>query len=194
MSSDRLEGAADVGPYEAQWQARRRSVPTRSAMLEPLLRRQACGSYARGRQPCLQQWQGWISTGLAPSPNPARSQESKSRVRPAPLRGLGALAVPERAARRHGTGTDHTAQCFPQWRGWDPSWGVGAAVPGREPQAHDGAAPAGVRVLNARVREQAHACRAPSSEADPVRGRSGPSTEAESARGGSGPSNGAEPA
>jgi hypothetical protein len=36
MSSDRLEGAADVGPYEAQWQARRRPVPVRSAVPEPL--------------------------------------------------------------------------------------------------------------------------------------------------------------
>jgi hypothetical protein len=53
MSSDRLEGAADVGPYRAQWQARRRPVPTRSTVLEPLLRRPVCGSYARGRQPCL---------------------------------------------------------------------------------------------------------------------------------------------
>jgi hypothetical protein len=31
-------------------------------------------------------------------------------VRPAPLRGLGALAIPEQAARRHGTGTGHAAQ------------------------------------------------------------------------------------
>jgi hypothetical protein len=98
MSFDRLEGAADVGPYEAQWQARRRPVPVRSAVPEPLPQRPAWGSYARGRQPCRQQWRGWHPTGLAPPPNPARSQESKSRVQPAPLRGLGALAVPEQAA------------------------------------------------------------------------------------------------
>jgi hypothetical protein len=35
-------------------------------------------------------------------------------VQPAPLRGLGALAVPEQAARRHGTGTGHAAQSLPQ--------------------------------------------------------------------------------
>jgi hypothetical protein len=61
-------------------------------------------------------------------------------VRPAPLRGLGVLAVPEQAARRHGTGTGHAAQSSAQWRGWVPSWGVGAAAPGREPRAHDGSA------------------------------------------------------
>jgi hypothetical protein len=49
---DRLEGVADVGPYEAQWQARRRSVPARSTVLETLPQRPACGSYARGWQPC----------------------------------------------------------------------------------------------------------------------------------------------
>jgi hypothetical protein len=36
-------------------------------------------------------------------------------------------------------------------------------------------------------------CGVPSSEADPVRGRSGPSSEAEPARGKRAPSNGAEP-
>jgi hypothetical protein len=117
MSFDGLEGVADVGPYEAQWQVRWHPVPALSTA------------------------QGWRPTGLAPPPNPARSQESKSRVRPAPLRGLGASAVPEQAARHHGTGTGHAAQFLPQWRGWAPSWGVGAAAPGREPQAHDGAAP-----------------------------------------------------
>jgi hypothetical protein len=56
------------------------------------------------------QWQGWRPAGLTPPPNPAGSQESGSRVQPAPLRGLGALAVPEQVARRHGTGTGHAAQ------------------------------------------------------------------------------------
>jgi hypothetical protein len=115
-------------------------------------------------------------------------------VQPAPLRGFGALAVSEQAARCHGTGTGHAAQSSPQWRGWAPSWGVGAAAPGREPQAHDGAAPPFVRALNARVREQARACGAPSSKTGPVRGRSGPSSEAEPARGKRTPSNGVEPA
>jgi hypothetical protein len=49
MSSDGLEGVAGVGPYEAQWQVRRRPVPARSTMLELLPQRPACGSYARGR-------------------------------------------------------------------------------------------------------------------------------------------------
>jgi hypothetical protein len=52
MSSDRLEGVADVGPYEAQWQVRRRPVPARSTVLELLPQRPACGSYVRWRQPC----------------------------------------------------------------------------------------------------------------------------------------------
>jgi hypothetical protein len=34
MSSDGLEGAADVGPYGGQWQVRRRPVPARSTALE----------------------------------------------------------------------------------------------------------------------------------------------------------------
>jgi hypothetical protein len=42
MSSDRLEGAADVGPYGVQDQVRRRPVPTRFTELELLLQRLAC--------------------------------------------------------------------------------------------------------------------------------------------------------
>jgi hypothetical protein len=45
----------------------------------------------------LLQRQGWRFTDLAPPPNPVGSQESKSRVQLAPLRGLGALAVLEQA-------------------------------------------------------------------------------------------------
>jgi hypothetical protein len=41
MSSDRLEGVADVGPYGAQWQVRRRPVPARSTALELLPQRPA---------------------------------------------------------------------------------------------------------------------------------------------------------
>jgi hypothetical protein len=52
MPLDELEGVADVGPYEAQWRVRRRTVPARSTVLELLSQRPACGSYARGRQPC----------------------------------------------------------------------------------------------------------------------------------------------
>jgi hypothetical protein len=36
MSLDGLEGVADVGPYEAQWQVRRRSIPACSTVLELL--------------------------------------------------------------------------------------------------------------------------------------------------------------
>jgi hypothetical protein len=42
MSSDRLGRAADVGPYGAQEQVRRRLVPTRFTVLELLLQRLAC--------------------------------------------------------------------------------------------------------------------------------------------------------
>jgi hypothetical protein len=52
MSLEGLEGVADFGPYEAQWQVRRRPVPTRSTVLELLPQRSACGSYAWGWQPC----------------------------------------------------------------------------------------------------------------------------------------------
>jgi hypothetical protein len=48
MSLDGLEGVADAGPYEAQWQVRRRPVPTHSTVLELLPQHPACGSYARG--------------------------------------------------------------------------------------------------------------------------------------------------
>jgi hypothetical protein len=41
MSSDGLEGVADIGPYGAQWQVRRRPVPARSTALELLPQRPA---------------------------------------------------------------------------------------------------------------------------------------------------------
>jgi hypothetical protein len=41
MSSDGLEGVADVGPYGAQWQVRRRPVPACSTALELLPQRPA---------------------------------------------------------------------------------------------------------------------------------------------------------
>jgi hypothetical protein len=71
------------------------------------------------------------------------------------------------------------------------SWcdGAGARAPGAWWRR-----PAVVRAFNARVREQACACGAPSSEAEPAGGRSRPSSEAESARGKRAPSNRAEPA
>jgi hypothetical protein len=42
MSFDRLEGVADVGPYEAQWQVRWHPVPARSTALALLPQRPAC--------------------------------------------------------------------------------------------------------------------------------------------------------
>jgi hypothetical protein len=41
MSSDGLEGVADVGPYGAQWQVRRRPVPARSTVVGLLPQRPA---------------------------------------------------------------------------------------------------------------------------------------------------------
>jgi hypothetical protein len=41
MSSGGFEGVADVGPYGAQWQVRRRPVPARSAAPELLPQRPA---------------------------------------------------------------------------------------------------------------------------------------------------------
>jgi hypothetical protein len=42
MSSDRLEGAADVGPYGVQEWVKRRSVSIRFTVPELLLQRRAC--------------------------------------------------------------------------------------------------------------------------------------------------------
>jgi hypothetical protein len=42
MSSDRLEGVANVGPYEVQRLVRWRLVPARSTVLELLPQRLAC--------------------------------------------------------------------------------------------------------------------------------------------------------
>jgi hypothetical protein len=58
------------------------------------------GLYARGRTPCRKQWQGWCPAGLTLWPNPAKSRESKSRVRPAP---------PSRARRVSRTGVGGAA-------------------------------------------------------------------------------------
>jgi hypothetical protein len=48
MSSDGLEGVADVGPYGAQWQVRRHPIPARSTVLELLPQRPACTRTHRG--------------------------------------------------------------------------------------------------------------------------------------------------
>jgi hypothetical protein len=96
MSSDRLGGAADVGPYGVQEQVRRRPVPTRFTVLELLLQRRACAC-TRGDGGHAVTAAGMAFHRPSASSNPVGSQESKSGVQPAPLRGLGALAVLERA-------------------------------------------------------------------------------------------------
>jgi hypothetical protein len=48
MSSDRLEGVADVGPYEAQRQVRWLPVPARFTVLELLPQRLACARTGGG--------------------------------------------------------------------------------------------------------------------------------------------------
>jgi hypothetical protein len=110
----------------------------------------------------------------------------ESRVRPAPFRGSGALAVQRRA---HGvTGLTPAVPHSPSHSGGDGllPWGVGAAAPGREPRAHDGAVlrRQGVKCPST---GPAHACGAPVIVAGPGRGRSGPSSEAGLARGGARP-------
>jgi hypothetical protein len=56
------------------------------------------------------QWRGWHSHRLTSQFDPADSRGKGSRVRPAPLRGCGALAVQEWAAQCHGGDTGHVAQ------------------------------------------------------------------------------------
>jgi hypothetical protein len=68
----------------------------------------------------VQQGRGWphridsdgdgAPAGLASRFDPAESREKGSRVRPAPLRGRGALAVQEWAAQCHGADTGLVAQ------------------------------------------------------------------------------------
>jgi hypothetical protein len=141
MSSDRLEGVADAGPYGAQWQVRRRPAPARSTALGLLPQRPA-----------------WVRTGGGGSHTinsgrdgvpPAYRLHLTLQGHKKADRGCGrppsegSARQPYQSRRRGVTGlalaTPHSPP--PQWWGWAPSWGVGAAAPGREPQAHDGAAP-----------------------------------------------------
>jgi hypothetical protein len=154
----------------------------------------------------LLQWPGWRSTGLALPPNPVGSRESESRVRPDPLRGPGALAVLEQARGVTGLTPAAVHSPSPQWWGWAPPWGVGAAAQGREPRAHDGAVPlcqgvkcpctgAGARVRGALERGGPRPRAGRTLERGGTRSRgSEPSSGAEPARGKCCPSNGAEPA
>jgi hypothetical protein len=75
-------------------------------------------------------------------------------VRPAPLRGRGALAVREWATQCHGADTGHVAQ-FPIVVGMGSPYRVGGTAPGRDSQARDGAAlPCQSINCPTRVREQ----------------------------------------
>jgi hypothetical protein len=191
MSSDRLEGGADAGPYGAQELAERRSFPTRLTGWSRCHRVRRAPARA-GTVATPLQWRGWQSTGLPPPPNPVGSQESTSMVRRPPFRGLGTLAVPGRARGVTGLTPAVLHRTLPQWRGWAPPWGVGAAALGCEPRAHDGAVlrRQGVKCP---CTEPAHACGAPASVAGPSRGRGVPSSEAKPARGKCCPSSGVMP-
>jgi hypothetical protein len=81
----------------------------------------------------LLQWPGWRSTGLAPPPNSVGSRESESRVRPAPLRGSGALAVLGQA--RGVTGLTPAALHSPSHSGGD------GLLPGELVRRHRGVSP-----------------------------------------------------
>jgi hypothetical protein len=89
----RFEGAVDGGPYVAQWPLWRRLVPARPNSVGMSSQCPAwCSSGGDGRT-------GLTATGMtAPAGptsrrGPAQSRKRHSRVLPAPLRGLGVLAV-----------------------------------------------------------------------------------------------------
>jgi hypothetical protein len=96
-----------------------------------------------------QQGQGWphradsygdgALAGLASWFDPAESREEGSRVRLAPLRGCGTLAVQEWEAQCHGADTGLVAQS-PTVAGMGSPLGVGGTAPGRDSQARSGAA------------------------------------------------------
>jgi hypothetical protein len=88
--------------------------------------------------------------GLTSRFDPAESREKGSRVRPAPLRGRGALAVQEWAAKCHEADTGLVAQ-FPTVVGMGSPWMRRGVIPRRVV-----ARLCCVRALNARtrVREQ----------------------------------------
>jgi hypothetical protein len=151
------------------------------------------------------QWPGWRSTGLAPPPNPAGSRESESRVRPAPLRGSGALAVLEQA--RGVTGLTPAALHSPSHSGGD------GLLPGELVRRHRGTSPGRMMAPSRQCRgvkcpcTGAGACVRGALERGGPRPRAGrtlerggtcsrgsePSSGAEPARGKCCPSNGAQP-
>jgi hypothetical protein len=96
-----------------------------------------------------QQGRGWphridsdgdgAPAGLTSRFDPAGSHVEGSRVRPAPLRGRGALAVLKWAAQCRGADTGLVAQS-PTVAGMGSPLGVGGTAPGRDSQARSGAA------------------------------------------------------
>jgi hypothetical protein len=103
-----------------------------------------------------QQWRGWRPAGLVSRPGPARSRESGSRVWPPPLRGRGALAVREWAARCHGADTGHVAQS-PTVAGMGSPRELVQHGRGMIPRRMM-APPHRVRTLNARTRVRERTC------------------------------------
>jgi hypothetical protein len=93
------------------YSGRRGGVPSPRAQL----RRSCCrsawrGAASTGAAAQDQQWRGWRPADLTLRLDPAESRERGSRVRPAPLRERGALAVREWAAQCYEADTGHVAQ------------------------------------------------------------------------------------
>jgi hypothetical protein len=132
-------GAVDGGPYGVQWQVWRRPVPAspHSARVVVAVRS------------TVLQGQGWphrtdsdgdgAPADLTSWLDPAKQRKEGSRVRPAPLRGHGALAVLKWAAQCHGADTGLVAQSSTVV-GMGSHQGVGGTALGRDSQARDGAA------------------------------------------------------
>jgi hypothetical protein len=77
--------------------------------------------------------------GLTSRFDPAEQRKEGSRVRPAPLRGRGALVVPKWVVQCHGADTGLVARS-PTVAGMGSPQGVGGTVLGRDSQERDGAA------------------------------------------------------
>jgi hypothetical protein len=105
-------------------------------------------------------------------------------VRPAPLRGRGALAVLKWATQCHGADTGLVAQS-PTVVGMGSPQGVGGTAPGRDSQAHDGAALPCQSIKCSLPRAGAGAlARDLELRRNPLEGALEPSSEEEPARGG----------
>jgi hypothetical protein len=154
-----------------------------------------------------QQGRGWphridsdgdgAPAGLTSRFDPAGSHVEGSRVRPAPLRGRGALAVLKWAAQCRGADTGLVAQS-PTVAGMGSPLGVGGTAPGRDSQARSGAAlpcqsikcpytraGAGALVREPRARRSLLGGGvSPRAGRSPLEGGGKPSSEADLARGG----------